>query len=83
MDDKRGKEKQEGRRRREEMERGREEKLLEERVEGRTQGREGGGREDCLPSVILSSEEEERMRKQEIGFKGRMKGGGNRERARK
>lgn len=28
--------------------------------------------------MILSSEGEERMRKQEIRFKGRMKGGGNR-----
>lgn len=42
--------------------------------------REGHGREagedDWLPSVILSSEGEERMRKQEIRFKGRMEGGG-------
>ena len=54
---------------------GREAKLLEERVEGRTQGREAG-EDDWLPSVILSSEGEERMRKQEIRFKGRMEGGG-------
>lgn len=47
-------------------------------------GGEGGGKDEegswgreRLRSVILSSEEEERMRKQEIGFKGRMKGGGN------
>ena len=54
---------------------GREAKLLEERVEGSTQGREAG-EDDWLPSVILSSEGEERMRKQEIRFKRRMEGGG-------
>ena len=54
---------------------GREAKLLEERVEGRTQGREAG-EDDWLPSVILSSEGEERMRKQEIHFMRRMEGGG-------
>lgn len=40
-------------------------------MEGRTQGREAG-EDDWLPSVILSSEGEERMRKQEIRFKGGM-----------
>lgn len=52
------------------------EKGRERETAGGEGGGEGSGRRG-LPSVILSSEEEERMRKQEIRFKGRMNGGGN------
>lgn len=62
------KEKSEGRRRKEQVRGGGRAPAGERRREGcRGEGRGRGG----LPSVILSSEEEERMRKQEIGFKGR------------